>query len=201
MHGMHGARIPLANSLHDSCLSKGSHMRHITEAIMLGMFFAASSLLAQDSAAVIANALRAAPASIAQNATVMDWSGDTLREGTNGWVCFPDPPEMEAASMCLDTPWQAWASAWQNREPVALEHAGIAYMLMGDSGASNVDPYAEGPTADNEWVESGPHLMLIVPDPAALEGFPTDPENGGPWVMWKGTPYAHVMIPVVGHPR
>ncbi|CAN5783093.1 hypothetical protein BH23GEM9_BH23GEM9_28980 [soil metagenome] len=38
------------------------------------------------------------------------------------------------------------------------------------------------------WVRSGPHLMLIVPDPAELEGFPTDPENGGPWVMWKGAP-------------
>jgi len=25
---------------------------------------------------------------------------------------------------------------------------------------------------------------------------PTDPKSGGPWVMWKGTPYAHVMVPV-----
>lgn len=56
----------------------------------------------------------------------MDWAGNTLREGTNGWVCFPDPPKMEAASMCLDAPWQAWAGAWQNREPVALQQAGIA---------------------------------------------------------------------------
>ena len=22
-----------------------------------------------------------------------------------------------------------------------------------------------------------------------------DPENGGPYVMWKGTPYAHIMVP------
>jgi len=29
-----------------------------------------------------------------------------------------------------------------------------------------------------------------------LEGISTDPHNGGPFVMWKGTPYAHVMIPV-----
>lgn len=175
-------------------------MRHFTGALVLTSLLAGAPLCAQENSTVIANALRAGPTSIAEKATVMDWVGNTLREGTNGWVCFPDPPEMEAASMCLDGPWQAWAGAWQNREPVAIEHAGIAYMLMGDAGASNIDPYAEGPAAGNEWVESGPHLMLIVPDPAVLEGFPTDPDNGGPWVMWKGSPYAHVMIPVVGHP-
>jgi len=29
-----------------------------------------------------------------------------------------------------------------------------------------------------------------------LDAFSTDPKNGGPWVMWKGTPYAHLMVPV-----
>jgi hypothetical protein len=174
-------------------------MRRILVAMVLTAVNGAAPASAQDSSVVITSALRAAPPSIAEHAAVMDWAGNELRKGTNGWVCFPDPPEMEAASMCLDGPWQAWAGAWQNREPVPIRHAGIAYMLMGDAGASNVDPYATGPTADNEWVESGPHLMLIVPDPAALDAFPTDPENGGPWVMWKGTPYAHVMIPVIGH--
>jgi hypothetical protein len=38
---------------------------------------------------------------------------------------------------------------------------------------------------------------MIISDAALLEGLPTDPKNGGPWVMWKGTPYAHVMIPAV----
>ncbi len=38
--------------------------------------------------------------------------------------------------------------------------------------------------------------MILVPDPAMLEGISTDPDNGGPYVMWKGTPYAHIMIPV-----
>lgn len=67
-------------------------------------------------------------------------------------------------------------------------------MLAGDSGASNSDPYATEETDD--WVVVGAHLMIIVPDASMLEGIPTDPENGGPWVMWKGTPYAHVMVPV-----
>ncbi len=68
-------------------------------------------------------------------------------------------------------------------------------MLAGDEG-SNIDPFAEAPTPDNEWVVEGPHIMIVVPDPAMLQGIPTDPNNGGPYVMWKGSPYAHIMIPV-----
>jgi hypothetical protein len=29
-----------------------------------------------------------------------------------------------------------------------------------------------------------------------LDGMTTDPSTGGPWVMWKGTPYVHIMVPV-----
>jgi hypothetical protein len=160
--------------------------------------FTDAPAFAQDKAAMVANALQAAPASITQNAAVMDWEGNTLKAGNNGWVCLPDPPNMKAAPMCLDQAWQAWADAWMKKQPVKIDRPGIAYMLVGDAGASNTDPFATGPTADNEWVVSGPHLMLIVPDVAALDKYPTDPDVGGPWVMWKGTPYAHVMIPVPG---
>ena len=57
------------------------------------------------------------------------------------------------------------------------------------------------PTADNQWVVSGPHLMLLTPDAKALDAYPTDPKAGGPWVMWKGTKYAHVMVPVAAMPK
>jgi hypothetical protein len=69
-------------------------------------------------------------------------------------------------------------------------------MLRGDKGASNTDPYATGPTSSNEWVVSPPHIMVLYTDPKMLDVYPTDPKNGGPWVMWKGTPYAHLMVPV-----
>ena len=65
----------------------------------------------------------------------------------------------------------------------------------GNGGGSNIDPYAEGPTDDNEWIVEGPHLMILGPA-ALLDAIPTDPQNGGPYVMWKGTPYAHVMVPI-----
>ena len=77
-----------------------------------------------------------------------------------------------------------------------FEGIGTGYMMVGDRGVSNVDPFATAPTADNQWVEGVPHIMLIVADLKLLESMPTDPKNGGPYVMWKGTPYAHVMVPL-----
>ena len=74
-------------------------------------------------------------------------------------------------------------------------------MLRGDRGASNTDPFATGPTADNHWVKTGPHIMVLVPNTAQLDAFPTDPTNGGPWVMWKGTKYAHLMVPTAAMPK
>jgi hypothetical protein len=155
----------------------------------------------------IANAMSAAPAAIARNATIMDWPDKEggqprqLRAGNNGWVCFPNSPtEFGGASaddpMCLDKAWQAWADAWEKKVAPKIEGPGIAYMLRGDKGASNTDPFATGPTAANDWVVSPAHIMVLYSDVKSLDAYPTDPKNGGPWVMWKGTPYAHLMVPV-----
>jgi len=37
-------------------------------------------------------------------------------------------------------------------------------------------------------------------DVSQLDALSTDPWNGGPWVMWKGTKYAHIM-PTVPTPK
>jgi hypothetical protein len=168
-------------------------------AATVGITLFAGAAAAQDKAALLKDALSSAPDEIAAGATVMDWEGNTLQEGSNGFVCFPTPPNLNGtAPLCLDDQWMAWADAWMNKKPFKGEKVGTAYMLAGDGGASNTDPFAEGPTADNDWVVEGPHLMIIVPDPAALEGISTDPHNGGPYVMWKGTDYAHIMVPTAG---
>ena len=154
--------------------------------------------------AKILNAMSAAPASIADRATIMDWPAEAgaemtmLREGTNGWTCLPDMPDTPGNDpMCLDQPWLAWADAWMNKHETNITQMGFGYMLQGGTPESNTDPYAEGPTPDNEWMTAGvPHLMILVPDEQMLAELPTDPVNGGPWVMWRGTPYVHIMAPM-----
>jgi len=146
--------------------------------------------------AMTAEALSAGWPGMSENATVVDWEGNVLKEGTNGYTCLPTPPMLSgSAPMCMDAEWLKWAGAWQNKTDYAAESLGISYMLIGDEGASNTDPFAEGPTDDNEWIVEGGHLMIVAPA-ELLNAFPTDPDNGGPYVMWKGTPYAHLMVPI-----
>jgi hypothetical protein len=42
--------------------------------------------------------------------------------------------------------------------------------------------------------------MILPTDASQLEALPTDPKTGGPWVMWKGTKYAHIMVPTAAMP-
>lgn len=150
-----------------------------------------------DADAIVKNALSAAPPSVAQRATVVDHQHNVLRRGTNGWTCLPDDPAVPNNSpMCIDAPWLDFIGALMEKRSPKVAGLGIGYMLQDDMPVSNVDPGATAPSATNQWLgNGGPHIMLIVPDTTALATVPSDPQSGAPWVMWRGTPYAHVMIP------
>ncbi len=145
---------------------------------------------------LIADAESAAPTVVTKDATIKTSDGKVLREGTNGWTCYPG--SAVAGPMCNRAPWDALIAAWQKREPIEVKEFSLSYMLAGEGdaiGVSNTDPFARTSTDDNDWVKEGPHLMILVPDPAALEGLSTDPADPV-YVMWKGTPYAHIMVKV-----
>ena len=38
--------------------------------------------------------------------------------------------------------------------------------------------------------------MRMPKDPSSLDGMTTDFNSGAPYVMFSGTPYAHVMYPI-----
>jgi hypothetical protein len=65
-----------------------------------------------------------------------------------------------------------------SKKPPQITGIGIAYMLRGDKGASNTDPFATGPTATNQWVVSPAHIMVLYQDLKVLDAFPTDPKTG-----------------------
>ena len=70
-------------------------------------------------------------------------------------------------------------------------------MLAGGTDASNTDPYATKPEANNNWVKTGPHVMVVGADASFYDSYPkgAKPDTSVPYVMWSGTPYQHVMIP------
>lgn len=146
----------------------------------------------------IASAMSAGPSSISAQATVLDWNFKELRKGTNGWTCLPDRPGTPGNDpWCVTQPWLNFLDAYVKKAEPSYKEIGFAYMLQGDTPVSNTDPYASQPTGPEDWVTHlGPHLMIIVPDRAQLKNVSTDHLNGGPWVMWPNTPYAHIMIPL-----
>lgn len=139
-----------------------------------------------------------APAGVLENSTLLNIQENgeiqVLREGSNGWTCmYPgtDP-------MCADGPSMSFLQAWMKNENPP-ETLGFIYMLLGDKGASNIDPHAQGESPDNQWVVAGPHVMIVgSAAKPLLESYPTEvPDAAGqPWVMWPGTPYAHLMMPI-----
>lgn len=152
--------------------------------------------------AQIANAMSAAPMAIAQDATILGFpvEGDQmvlLQEGTNGWTCLTDWPASPTNDpMCNDPVWTAWMEAfWAGEEPEVTQ-PGLSYMLQGGDDTSNTDPFAPVPAEGDEWVSSPAHLMLLVPGGFDAAVFTTDHASGFPYIMWEGTPYEHLMIPV-----
>ena len=151
----------------------------------------------------ITNAMAAAPTTVSAKATILDWPAkegappETLRAGTNGWTCFPDMPETHGNDpMCIDEPWMKWVEAYLAHKTPEIARVGIGYMTApGGAWGSNTDPYAMKETADNHLGHHTPHVMILTPDLKSLTGLSTDPNNGGPYVMWAGTPYAHIMAP------
>lgn len=148
-------------------------------------------------------AMSAAPAGVAAEATLMDRDENgelvMLREGSNGWLCVADENHQGPGDYpaCLDQAWQAWFGAYQAGEEPDIDGIGISYMLQGGPAASNTDPMATAPPEGEDWLMDPAHVMIIVPDPAMLDAFPTEHDTGRPYVMWAGTPYAHLMVPTV----
>ena len=143
-------------------------------------------------------ALSAAPAAIRKDAGVVrvgeDGSMKTLRDSKNGFNCLI----MMGNKMCADANSMAFFDAMMKKQNPP-DKMGIAYMLTGDKGASNTDPTATKKTADNHWVVTGPHVMVVGPGAKSM-GLPdsSDPDPTKPYLMWANTPYAHAMIPVGG---
>ena len=152
---------------------------------------------------IIKVSLSAAPKAIAKDATVIDIGADgnvrVVRQGKGEWTCMPGQGNPKAPDpMCGDKNAMSWATAWMQKKEPPANQVGFMYMLRGDNGASNTDPYATEAKAGNNWVKTGPHVMIVGSGAKMLAGYPRDanPDPSKPYVMWPGTPYEHLMLPM-----
>ena len=147
--------------------------------------------------------MSAAPDAVSKDATVMDWpqkegaAMETLKKGMNNWTCLPDYPGSPGNDpACVDKQGMEWMAAYMSQKPPKLAQAGLGYMLQGGSDASNTDPFATKPTEGNDWITTPSHLMVFPVGDLDPNVYGTDPKRGGSWIMWSGTPYEHLMVPV-----
>jgi hypothetical protein len=163
--------------------------------------FVAAQDVSPETQAQIDSAMSAAPVAIAKDATIMGVSAEgeaiELRAGTNGWTCYPD---WEASPgndpICLDPTFLAWNDALAAGTEPNVTTPGLAYMLQGGSDPSNTDPTLSAPPEGEDWVNTPPHVMIVLPEKLDMQIYTTDHQYGGPYVMWAGTPFEHIMMPV-----
>ena len=159
--------------------------------------------------AKIQRAMKAAPSSISANARILDvtpgWP--ELRPATNGnkWTCFPGVPvnDGDKHPMCNDEVWMNWLYAVVHLFGTGewlfeTDTVGYSYMLRGDALVNNDDPTGG---ELGIWDQEGPHIMMLFPTEAEIDDLPRDPNAGGPYVMWDGTPLVHVMAPLTDRDR
>jgi Tfp pilus assembly protein PilV len=176
----------------------GVHPRAITNAQTSDE---SSAVDAGDTAqAKIARAMSAGPANVAKAARIVDTDRQgrivVLREGNNGFTCMPgNPKTVGDPPMCVDAPalqWYADAKAHKPKPSNAVP--GITYMLAGATQRSDSDPN----DTMSMPIEIGPHWMIMWPFDPKTTGLPTTHKPTGAYIMWAGTPYAH--LHVMGRP-
>jgi hypothetical protein len=165
--------------------------------IAIGFASAAHAQQGMTDDQITAKLMSAAPPSIVKDATIgaMEAGGKMriIRQGSNGFTCMIT----SGAPMCADKNAMEWAHARAAHAPAPPDKTGFMYMLDGDNGASNTDPWATGPTPDNHWVKTGSHVMIVGPVVKTMEEYPRNPDADPTraYVMWPNTPYEHLMIP------
>jgi hypothetical protein len=146
--------------------------------------------------AKIARALSAGPPEVAKSARVVDTDAQgkmtVLREGSNGFTCMPGNPKVIGdPPMCADAASMQWAADFKARKPKPTNTVpGITYMLAGATQRSDTDPFDR----TSPPIQVGPHWMIMWPFDPAATGLPVKHRKTGAYIMWAGSPYAHVHV-------
>jgi hypothetical protein len=152
--------------------------------------------LQQSAQSKIARALSAGPPNVTKNATVaeMDAQGQmkVLRLGTNDFTCLPgDPNGIGSPPMCEDKVAMQWNHDFaEHKAKPTTTVPGVEYMLAGATQRSDSDPFDK----TDPPIRIGPHWMILWPFDPKTTGLPTTHKPTGAYIMWAGTPWAHVHI-------
>jgi len=174
-----GAYIKLAGTpyahLHIMGQPVGTPMEHLA----VNMQDDGALWSAESSEIQMARAIAAGPKEITDQARIMGFDAQgnriVMREGNGDFICQPGKPRFVAQpASCYTT----------NSKPR------ITYMLAGATqrSISDRDDKTSPPLA------VGPHWMIMMPFDRKTTGLPVTYSDTGAYIMWAGTPSAHLHI-------
>ena len=144
----------------------------------------------------IARAMSAGPDNISGSARIIDTDAQgnkvILREGSKGFTCMPGNPNVVGEPpMCVDAASMQWFADAKAHKPKPTNTVpGITYMLAGATQRSDSDPN----DMTSMPIDVGPHWMIMWPFDPKATGLPVTHKDTGAYIMWAGSPYAHVHI-------
>ena len=144
-------------------------------------------------------AFSAAPAHIAKEAGIMIYGADgkltETKKSANGFTCIPSVMNLpDPDPMCMDAAVQQWMTDLMDKAPKPTNTVpGIAYMARGGSHFEK-DRKVVMSGDGAKIVKEPPHWMVMWPFDAAATKLPTAPNPSGVYIMFEGSPYAHLMV-------
>jgi hypothetical protein len=141
----------------------------------------------------------AAPASVSKNATIMipgeDGKMVEAVKGTNGFTCLPDIDGMSVPDpICADAASMQWINDLMSGAPKPSNTVpGVSYMAKGGWYFEKDGKILMKNEPGAEAKQEPPHWMVFWPFEGSA-GLPTYPDAFGTYIMWEGTPYAHLMV-------
>ena len=145
----------------------------------------------------------AAPAPISKDATIMVIGEDgklvEAKKGTNGFTCVPEIEAQEVPDpICVDAAgWQWLSDAMSGRPKPTNTVPGIAYMAKGGwhwEKDGKITPATKNEPGAQK-VKEPAHWMVLGPFASKASGLPSMHHSKfGTYIMYEGTPYAHLMI-------
>lgn len=145
-------------------------------------------------------AQRGAPPTVSKEATIQVLGEDgklrELKKGTNGFTCLPFVDnKKDPDPMCMDPAATQWASDFiSGAEKPTNTEPGIAYMAKGGWHWEKDGKVLMKGEPGAKLVKEPPHWMIFFPFESEKSALPPMPNKGGVYIMFEGSPYAHLMI-------
>lgn len=161
----------------------------------------------------IAAAVSPLPAPLRANATVLGYTADgrmvTLRKGTNDMICLADDPSQTQFHVaCYHRSLEPFMARGRELRAQGKSHAAIDTIRLADvktgryampsKPAALYQYFAprDSVNATTGAIDGASYLYVVyIPYMTPQSsGLTANPLSGGPWIMYPGKPWAHIMI-------